>query len=127
VTSVYTYETLDEAVEMANDTDYGLNASIWSSDLEAAEAVGRRIHAGNVNVNDSLACSYASKATPSGGVKNSGVGSRHGDSGLLKYTDPVNVAVLKKQVLTPPPDVAYEKHVRQTLISLRAMRRLKLR
>jgi aldehyde dehydrogenase (NAD+)/succinate-semialdehyde dehydrogenase/glutarate-semialdehyde dehydrogenase len=127
VTTIYTYETVDEAVALANDTDYGLNASIWSRDLEAAEAVGRRIHAGNINVNDSLACSYASKATPSGGVKNSGVGSRHGDSGLLKYTDPVNVAVLKKQVLTPPPDVAYEKHVKQTLISLRAMRRLRLR
>jgi acyl-CoA reductase-like NAD-dependent aldehyde dehydrogenase len=127
VTSIYTYETVDEAVELANATDYGLNASVWSRDPEAAEAVGRRIHAGNINVNDSLACSYASKASPSGGIKSSGVGARHGDAGLLKYTDPVNVAVLKKQVLTPPPDVAYEKHVKQTLISLRAMRRLRLR
>jgi aldehyde dehydrogenase (NAD+)/succinate-semialdehyde dehydrogenase/glutarate-semialdehyde dehydrogenase len=127
VTSIYSYERIDEAVEKANDTEYGLNASIWSRDLEEAEAVGRRIHAGNINVNDSLACSFASKASPSGGIKSSGIGARHGDAGLLKYTDPINVAVLKKQVLTPPPDVAYDKHVKQTLVSLRAMRTLRLR
>ena len=72
---------------LANDTDYGLNASVWGTDLKAAEAVARRIEAGNVNVNDSLAAAYASKGTPSGGVKQSGVGARHGDQGLLKYTD----------------------------------------
>jgi len=127
VVSIYPYRTVDEAVAMANDTDYGLNASIWGTDLTAAEAVGRRIHAGNINVNDSLACSYASKANPSGGVKNSGVGARHGDYGILKYTDPINVAVLKKQVLTTPADVDYEKNVKQTIISLKAMRKLRVR
>jgi len=127
VTTIYTYDTVDEAVAMANDTEYGLNASVWSTDLEAAEAVGRRINAGNINVNDSLACSYASKATTSGGVKSSGVGSRHGDAGMLKYTDPINVAVLKKQVLTPAADVDYAKYAKQTVTSLKAMRRLRVR
>jgi acyl-CoA reductase-like NAD-dependent aldehyde dehydrogenase len=127
VVSIHPYRNVDEAVAMANDTDYGLNASIWGTDLTAAEAVGRRIHAGNINVNDSLACSYASKANPSGGVKNSGVGARHGDYGILKYTDPINVAVLKKQVLTTPTDVDYEKNVKQTIISLKAMRKLRVR
>ena len=127
VTTIYTYRDLDDAVAMANDTSYGLNASVWGTDLAAAEAVGRRIQAGNININDSLAASYASKATPSGGLKNSGVGARHGDAGLLKYTDPVHVAVMKKQVLTPPADIVYEKHVKQTLISLKAMRRLRIR
>jgi succinate-semialdehyde dehydrogenase / glutarate-semialdehyde dehydrogenase len=128
VVSVHTYRTLDEAVALANDTEYGLNASIWGTDLEAAEALGRRIRAGNININDGLATSYASKASPSGGVKDSGVGARHGDAGMLKYTDPINVAVLKKQVLTPPQDLkGYLKHVQQTRISLRAMRKLRLR
>ena len=127
VTTIYTYRSVDEAVQAANDTDYGLNASIWGTDLEAAEAVGRRIEAGNININDSLAASYASKASPSGGVKNSGVGARHGDAGMLKYTDPINVAVLKKQVLTSPPDVNFEANVKQTLMSLKAMRKLRLR
>ena len=98
VVALHRYSTVDEAVELANDTDYGLNASVWGTDLKAAEAVARRIESGNVNVNDSLAAAYASKGTPSGGVKQSGVGARHGDQGLLKYTDVQNLAVLKKQV-----------------------------
>ena len=127
VTTIHTYSDLDEAVALANDTDFGLNASIWGTDLEAAEKVGRRIEAGNINVNDGLACSYASKATPSGGLKNSGVGARHGDVGMLKYTDPVHVAVLKMQVLTTPDVEPFDKQVRQTVTSLKAMRRLRLR
>ncbi len=128
VVAVHTYRDLDEAVAMANDTEYGLNASIWGADLDAAEALGRRIRAGNININDGLATSYASKASPSGGVKASGVGARHGDAGMLKYTDPINVAVLKKQVLTPPTDLdGYLKHYKQTKISLKAMRKLRVR
>lgn len=127
VVTIHRYRTVDEVVELANDTDYGLNASIWGTDLKAAEAVGRRIQAGGININDALACSYASKATPSGGLKNSGVGARHGDAGLLKYTDVQNVAVLKKQVLTPPADRPYEKHVEQTVQGLRLMRKLRVR
>jgi succinate-semialdehyde dehydrogenase/glutarate-semialdehyde dehydrogenase len=127
VTSIYTYDDLDHAVELANDTDYGLNASVWGTDLEAAEALGRRIEAGNININDSLAASYASKASPSGGIKQSGVGGRHGDAGMLKYTDPINVAVLKKQVLTPDPTIDYAKYAKQTVTSLKAMRRLGVR
>ncbi len=128
VVAIDTYRDLDEALAKANDTEYGLNASIWGTDLEAAEAFGRRIKAGNININDGLAASYASKASPSGGIKASGVGARHGDAGMLKYTDPINVAVLKKQVLTSPTDLeGYMKHMKQTKVSLRAMRKLRLR
>jgi succinate-semialdehyde dehydrogenase/glutarate-semialdehyde dehydrogenase len=127
VVTIHTYRTVDEAVAAANDTDYGLNASVWSTDLAAAEAVGRRIRSGAVNVNDALACSYASKATPSGGLKTSGVGARHGDAGLLKYTDVQHVAVLRKQALTPPPDRPYLKHVDQTLKGLGLLRKLRIR
>jgi aldehyde dehydrogenase (NAD+)/succinate-semialdehyde dehydrogenase/glutarate-semialdehyde dehydrogenase len=127
VTTIYGYTDLDDAIDRANDTDYGLNASIWGTDLAAAEKVGRRIEAGNINVNDALACSYASKKSTSGGFKNSGVGSRHGDAGLLKYTDVQNVAVLKKQVLSAPADVDYDKYVDQTVKGLKVMRRLGIR
>jgi aldehyde dehydrogenase (NAD+)/succinate-semialdehyde dehydrogenase/glutarate-semialdehyde dehydrogenase len=127
VTSIYTYSTVDEAVALANDTDYGLNASVWGKDLKAAEAVGRRIEAGNININDGLAASYASKKSTSGGFKTSGVGSRHGDAGMLKYTDVQNVAVLKKQVLSNPPDTDWNKQVDVTVKSMRWMRKLGIR
>ena len=127
VVALHRYSTVDEAVALANDTDYGLNASVWGTDLDAAVAVARRIESGNVNVNDTLATAYASKGTPSGGVKQSGVGARHGDQGLLKYTDAVNIAVLKKQVLAAPRDKPFEEHVERTLKGLGVMRKLGIR
>lgn len=127
VVALHRYSSVDEAVALANDTDYGLNASVWGTDLDAATAVARRIESGNVNVNDILATAYASKGTPSGGVKQSGVGARHGDQGLLKYTDCQNLAVLKKQVMGPQPGQSYADYAKQTLMSLKVMRRTGLR
>ncbi len=127
VVALHRYSSVDEAVALANDTEYGLNASVWGTDLDSAVAVAERIESGNVNVNDALAAAYASKGTPSGGVKQSGVGARHGDQGLLKYTDSTNLAVLKKQVLSAPRDEPFEKHVEQTLKGLAVMRRLGIR
>ncbi|MEQ0565476.1 succinic semialdehyde dehydrogenase [Amycolatopsis sp. NEAU-NG30] len=127
VVALHSYRTVDEAVALANDTDYGLNASIWSTDIPAARALAARIESGNVNVNDVLATAYAAKGTPSGGVKNSGVGARHGDQGLLKYTDVQNLAVLKKQVMGPRPGQRYEKYVESMLSGLKLMRKLRIR
>ena len=128
VVSIYTYDTVDEAVALANDTDYGLNASIWGTDLKRAEAVGRRIEVRrHQHQRRRSPARTPRKATPSGGLKNSGVGARHGDAGLLKYTDVQNVAVLKKQVLGAPVDGAYEKHVATALKTMRFMRRTRLR
>ncbi|EOD70084.1 succinic semialdehyde dehydrogenase [Amycolatopsis vancoresmycina] len=127
VVALHKYRTVDEAVALANDTDYGLNASVWSGDVVAGCALAARIESGNVNVNDVLATAYAAKGTPSGGVKNSGVGARHGDQGLLKYTDVQNLAVLKKQVMGPRPGQGYEKYVESMLSGLKLMRKLRIR
>ena len=127
VVALHRYSTIDEAVSLANDTDYGLNASVWGGDIKRATDVARRIESGNINVNDILATAYAAKGSPSGGVKQSGVGARHGDQGLLKYTDGINLAVLKKQVLNAPADEPFEKHVEQTLKGLAVMRKLGIR
>ena len=127
VVALHRYATVEEAVALANDTDYGLNASVWGKDLSAAQAVAERIEAGNVNVNDSLATAYASKGTPSGGVKQSGVGARHGDQGLLKYTDVQQVALLKKQVMGARPGQDYDEYVKGMLGGLKMMRKLRIR
>ncbi len=127
VVALHRYTSENEAVALANDTDYGLNASVWGGDLDHAISVGRRIHSGNVNINDILATAYASKGTPSGGVKQSGVGARHGDQGLLKYTDVQNVGILRKQVMGAPEGIPFEKNVEQQIKGLAIMRRLGIR
>ncbi len=127
VVSLYKYATVDEAIALANDTDYGLNASVWGGDVKTACQVGKRIESGNVNINDILATAFASKGTPSGGVKKSGVGARHGDQGILKYTDVQNLAVLKKQVMGARPGQDYDKYVKSMLSGLRMMRKTRIR
>jgi len=127
VVGLYRFHSDDEAIALANDTDYGLNASVWSTDKDRAQAVARRIDSGNVNINDIVATAYASKGTPSGGLKQSGVGARHGDQGLLKYTDAQNIAVLKKQVMEPQKDQTYDAYAKQTQLSLKLMRRTRFR
>jgi acyl-CoA reductase-like NAD-dependent aldehyde dehydrogenase len=127
VVALHQYATVAEAITLANDTDYGLNASVWGKDLKAAREVALQIESGNVNINDSLATAYASKGTPSGGVKQSGVGSRHGDSGLTKYTDVQNIGELKKQVMGVRPGQEYDEYARSMLSGLKMMRRFRIR
>jgi succinate-semialdehyde dehydrogenase/glutarate-semialdehyde dehydrogenase len=127
VVALHKYSSVDEAVALANDTDYGLNASVWGGDVATACQVGMRIESGNVNVNDILATAFASKGTPSGGVKQSGVGARHGDQGMLKYTDVQNLAVLKKQVMGARPGQDYDKYVKSMLSGLKMMRKTRIR
>ena len=127
VVALHRYRTVDEAVELANDTDYGLNASVWGGDIATACQVGKRIQSGNVNINDILATAFASKGTPSGGVKQSGVGGRHGDQGILKYTDVQNLAVLKKQVMGARPGQDYDEYVKGMIGGLKMMRKTGIR
>lgn len=84
VLSVLTYESEEEMLELANGTEYGLAASVWSRDLRRAEQVARGIRAGTVWVNHHhiLSC-----ATPHGGYKQSGVGRELGIYGLHEYTE----------------------------------------
>lgn len=76
---------VDEAVELANDSPYGLQASVWTKDTERGEQIARRIEAGVVCVNDAQ-LNYVALELPMGGWKESGVGSRHGAGGIRKYT-----------------------------------------
>ncbi|TYL45879.1 aldehyde dehydrogenase family protein [Nocardioides sp. BGMRC 2183] len=127
VACLHRVDSVDEAIRLANDTEYGLNASVWTADPAAAMRIAERLDTGHVNVNDSAPLGYATKSAPSGGAKASGLGVRNGDEGLLKFTYPTTVATLKKQVLAAGEDDPYGDFVRRTVTSLRWMRRLRLR
>ncbi len=93
VVSVYAVADDDEAVRLANDSPYGLNASILTRDRAAGAEMARRLHTGTVNINEGYAASWASVRAPMGGMGDSGLGRRHGADGLLKYTEPQTIAV----------------------------------
>jgi acyl-CoA reductase-like NAD-dependent aldehyde dehydrogenase len=75
----------EEAVRLANDSPYGLQASVWTKDAEKGERLARRIESGVVTVNDAQV-NYVALELPMGGWKSSGLGSRHGADGIRKYT-----------------------------------------
>jgi acyl-CoA reductase-like NAD-dependent aldehyde dehydrogenase len=84
----------EEALRLANDTPYGLQASVYTKDVEKGERLARQIEAGAVTVNDAQ-LNYIALELPMGGWKTSGLGTRHGSGGIRKYTKSQTVLVAK--------------------------------
>ena len=111
----------DEAVRLANDSPYGLSASVFSGDAARGEAIARRLETGAVCVNDALVNYYALEL-PMGGVKASGLGYRHGPGGIRKFTQ--HQALLVSRI-NPKRDIhMYPYRARTTKLFTRGLRLL---
>lgn len=93
VVSVYSVANPSEAVALSNESTYGLHAVIVTGDPRFGRDLAAKLRVGTVTVNEGHAAAWAAASAPMGGMRDSGLGRRHGDTGLAKYTEEQTVAV----------------------------------
>ncbi|MFF1687538.1 MULTISPECIES: succinic semialdehyde dehydrogenase [unclassified Streptomyces] len=127
VVSIYRFTDEDEAVALANGTPYGLNSSVWTKDARRGHDVASRLRTGTVNINEGYAPAYGSVQSPMGGMKDSGLGRRHGSEGILKYTEAQTVAHQRIMPMAPSFGMDDERYAAFMSRSLKAMKTFRLR
>ena len=86
VLPILSFQAEEEVIRRANDSEYGLSASVWSHDLKRAVRVANQIQTGNVSINNVM-LTEGNHALPFGGVKNSGFGRYKGEFGLYSFSN----------------------------------------
>lgn len=95
VVAVMKFKTEQEAVQLANESSYGLGASVWSRDLKRAVRVAKALKTGNVSINNHM-ITQANPCLPFGGVKHSGFGRIKGEDGLLAFCNVKSIGIDKQ-------------------------------
>jgi acyl-CoA reductase-like NAD-dependent aldehyde dehydrogenase len=126
VVAVYPFRTEAEAVERANASPYGLNASIWTRSTARGVRLAREIQAGNVNINESYAAAWGSVDAPCGGWKESGLRARHGAEGILKFTASQTVAVERLISVGTPRWMEAAVHARWMTRLLKLLKQIRI-
>jgi succinate-semialdehyde dehydrogenase/glutarate-semialdehyde dehydrogenase len=103
VVAISTFADEEEAIRRANEGCFGLNFSVWTRDTARGRRIAERLQAGTVNINEGYVAAWGSVDAPMGGMKDSGLGRRHGATGILKYTEPQTIAVQRLIPIAPPP------------------------
>jgi succinate-semialdehyde dehydrogenase / glutarate-semialdehyde dehydrogenase len=116
-----------EAVDRANETAFGLNASVYGRDLRRAHKVAAQLRAGTVNINDGHIVGFGSADAPMGGMKDSGLGRRNGAEGILKYTEAQNVSLQRVPLTTPPRWLPYKVYAKGMQMTLRLFHKSRIR
>jgi acyl-CoA reductase-like NAD-dependent aldehyde dehydrogenase len=123
VVSLYRFGDEADAVARANQSGYGLNASIYSRDVRRACRIAEQIRCGSVNINEGYAASFASLDSPMGGMRDSGTGRRQGVEGIRRYTEAQTVAV-QHGATTAPRWMSEQRYANATVASLRLLKRI---
>jgi succinate-semialdehyde dehydrogenase/glutarate-semialdehyde dehydrogenase len=97
VLALHQVETVEDAIRQANDSRYGLHFAVMGGNRKHAEQVAQKLEAGSVCVNDSYMI-WAAMDGPMGGVKDSGVGRRHGPDGIRRFTEPQTIITNRTKI-----------------------------
>ena len=127
VVAIYKYRDEDDVVARANDTRYGLNASVWTGNPAKGRRLAARIQAGTVNINDGYGAAFASYDSPMGGMKQSGLGRRHGAEGLLRFTEVQTIASQHLMDFEPPGSVGYDTFAAAMANGVKLMKKLRIK
>ncbi len=125
VAAVYRCDSVQEMVDRANDSSYGLNASIWTRDTRFGHELATRLQSGTVNINEAYAATWAS-AGPMGGFKESGLGRRHGRQGIIKFSEAQTIAVQRLLAIDTPPFLSHQQYATFMSAAVKLMRRVPL-
>lgn len=124
VVSLYPVDDEAEAIARANDSPYGLNASVWTADRARGRRVAAAIACGTVNVNEGFAATFGSLDAPMGGMKSSGLGRRQGREGIRRFVDVQAVATQTGLPLAPVGPLNARRFTGAVTGAMRLMRRL---
>lgn len=102
VVSLYPFSDTESVLSLINSSDYGLNASVWTRNRARGRAIAARIQAGTVNINETYAAAWVSMDATMGGFKASGIGRRHGQEGLYRFTEVQTIAIERLIPVTGP-------------------------
>ena len=122
VVTIFRVVSDEEAVRLANDSDFGLNASVFTRDIRRGRRIAAQISAGTVNINEPYGAAWGSVAAPMGGMKASGVSRRHGAEGIMKYTESQTVSAQHLVPLAPFLGMSEEAWVKGMTAALRVLK-----
>lgn len=127
VVALYRVYSDEEAIRLANSTAYGLNAAVVTRDRRGGRTIAARLHAGTVNINEAYGPTWGSTRAPMGGMGDSGLGRRHGDEGMLKYTESQTVATQRILGFGPPSGWSDERWMETMATAFGIMKSLGLK
>jgi acyl-CoA reductase-like NAD-dependent aldehyde dehydrogenase len=127
VVAITVVDSVEEAVLAANDSPFGLNASVFSGSRKRGREVAAAIDAGSVNINEGYRASFSSLDAPMGGLKKSGLGRRNGPEGILRFVESQTVAEATGLLTLPRTAPEFARLSGVMLLLLRTLKALRRR